>query len=282
VKELDYVYEVAKNPLLAYTILHTIDKFQRLPCVPPQIQAKLEGVALRQDRTQYILTPSRFYRILFQIHKDCEKKNLELGLPYYWYKTGPVVYGRGAPRIFTVTRVQKTQQVIASFDQWKETILIFDGYESSYSDAILLTLNVGALAQYTKLDVIYEYSPSKMHKVLFTALNQLQNVAKKGASDERDLETFSKLFARIVGQDFEDRYSELYSPFKRAVDTIQAELASKPNIGYIKRVVDDAWNVFALGLRAKENAHIDQLEVKKWKNKYKQALSAFELKLSSA
>jgi hypothetical protein len=63
---------------------------------------------------------------------------------------------------------------------------------------------------------------------------------------------------------------------------IQTELASRPNIGYVRRIVEDAWNVFTLGLRAKENANIDQKQVKKWKNKYRQALSAFELQLSSA
>jgi hypothetical protein len=181
-----------------------------------------------------------------------------------------------------VTRVRKTQQVIASFDEWKDTILIFDGYESSFSDSILLTLNVDTLARYTKLDVIYEYSPSQMHKALVTILNQLQNLARKEAPDERDLESLFKLLARVVGEDFEDRYNELYSSFEHAIDMIQTELASRPNIGYVRRIVEDAWNVFTLGLRAKENANIDQKQVKKWKNKYRQALSAFELQLSSA
>jgi len=280
VRELDYVCEVSKNPLLAYTMLHTIDKFQREPCVPPQILAKLEAAVPKREEAPYALTPSRFYRILFQIHKDCEKRRLDLRLPYYWYKSGPVVYGRGAPRIFDVTRVKKTQQVTASFDQWRDTILIFDGYESSFSDAILLTLNVEILARYTKLDVIYEYSPSQMHKVLVTILNQLQNLAKKEVADERDLESLFKLLARVVGEDFDDRYSELYTPFERAVDMIQTELAPRPNLGYVRRIAEDAWNVFALGLRAKENANVDQKEVKKWKNKYRHALTAFELQLS--
>jgi len=281
VRERDYVCEVGKNPLLAYTMLHTIDKFQRKPCVPPHILAKLAGVAPNGEEAHYALTPSRFYRILFQIHKDCEKRRLELRLPYYWYKTGPVVYGRGAPRIFEVTRIKKTQQVTASFDQWKDTILIFDGYESSFSDAILLTLNVDILARCTKLDIIYEHSPSQMHKVLVTALNQLQNVAKKEVADERDLESLFMLLARVVGADFDDRYSELYAPFERAIDIIQTELAPRSNMRYVRRIAEDAWNVFALGLRAKENANVDQKEVKKWKNKYRQALSAFELQLAS-
>jgi len=281
VRELEYVHEVGKNPLLAYTMLHIIDKFQYAVCVPPQILANLEGVATKREEAHYALTPSRFYRILFQIHKDCEKRRLELQLPYYWYKTGPVVYGRGAPRIFNVARVGKTQQVIASFDAWKDTILIFDGHESSFSDSVLLTLNVHILERYTRLDVIYEYSPSQMHKALVTLLNHLQNVARKGAPDEKDLETLHKLMARVVGEDFEDRYNELYPSFERAVDMVQTELASGPNIGCARRIVGDVWNIFTLGLRAKENANIEQKEVKKWENRYRQALSAFELQLSS-
>ena len=282
VRELDYVYEVSKNPLLAYTILHTIDKFQRAPCVPPQILAKLGGEAPKKGKdVHYTLTPSRFYRILFQIQKDCERRRLELRLPYYWYKTGPVVYGRGTPRVFNVTRVKKTQQVIASFDHWKDTILIFDGFESSFSDAILLTLNVDVLARYTKLDVIYEYSPSQMHKVLVTILSLLQNVAKKDTPDEKDIESLFRLLARLVGEDFEDRYNELYDSLKRAIDMIETELASRPNIGYVRRIVEDAWSVFALGLRAKANANVDPNEVRKWKDTYTQALSAFELRIST-
>ncbi|MGZ4924522.1 MAG: hypothetical protein ACXV5H_11325, partial [Halobacteriota archaeon] len=65
-------------------------------------------------------------------------------------------------------------------------------------------------------------------------------------------------------------------------DMIQTELAPRPNIGYVRRIADDAWNVFALGLRAKENANVDREEIKKWNDKYGQALSAFELRLSSA
>ncbi len=63
---------------------------------------------------------------------------------------------------------------------------------------------------------------------------------------------------------------------------IQTELATRPNIGYVRRIAEDPWNVFALGLRAKENANVDQKEVKKWDDKYRQALSVFELRLSSA
>ena len=252
-----------------------LTSFNVTPYVPPQILAKLEGAGPKREEAHYALTPSRFYRILFQIHKDCEKRRLELRLPYYWYKTGPVVYGRGAPRIFDVTRIKKTQQVTASFEQWKDTILIFDGYESSFSDAILLTLNVDILARYTKLDVIYRYSPSQMHKVLVTILNQLQNLAKKEVADERDLESLFKLLARVVGEDFDDRYSELYNPFERAVDMIQTELAPRPNIGYVRRIAEDAWNVFALGLRAKENANVDQKEVKKWDDKSKTSAISF-------
>ena len=280
VRELDYVYEVGKNPMLAYTMLHTIDKFQRTPFVAPEIIAQFEGQTFKRDEPRYVLTPSRFYRILFLIHKGCERKGLELCLPYYWYKSGPVVHGRDAPRVFSVRRIATTQQVVVSFDQWKDTVLIFDDFESSFSDAILLTLDVGGLARRTRLDVIYEYSPSNLHKVLVTALNELQNITKKEAVDEGDIDTLAKLLARVVSECREERYRELCPSFERAAEKIQTELASEPNMRHVSQIVQDMWNVLSLGLRAKENANVRQKHILLWKNKYARALSAFEQQLS--
>jgi len=280
VRELDYVYEVGKNPLLAYTMLHTIDKFQRTPFVAPEIIAQFEGQTFKRDEPRYVLTPSRFYRILFLIHKGCERKGLELCLPYYWYKSGPVVHGRDAPRVFSVIRIATTQQVVVSFDQWKDTILIFDDFESSFSDAILLTLDVVGLARRTRLDVIYEYSPSKLHKVVVTTLNELQNITKKEVVDEGDTDTLAKLLASVVGECREERYCELCPSFERAAEKIQTELAAEPNMRYVWQIVQDMWNVLSLGLRAKENANVRQKQVLVWKNKYVRALSAFEQQLS--
>lgn len=275
-KELDYVHEVGKNPLLAYTLLHTIDRFQQVPYVAPEVLAKFNCHEFKRDETRYTLTPSRFYRILFFINKSCEKKGLELRLPYYWYKSGPVVYGRNAPRIFNVIRIAKTQQVVASFDKWKDTILIFDGYESSFSDATLLTLDVGRLARFTRLDVVFEYSPSKLHKVLVTMISELQNVAKKDVVDEKDVETLVKLLDNMVSECSEDRCSELCSSFEIAAEQIQTELAAQPNIHDVWQVIQDMWSVFSLGLRAKENVNIDQKQVLVWEKKYALALSAFK------
>lgn len=280
VRELDYVYEVGKNPLLAYTMLHTIDKFQRTPFVAPEIIAQFEGQMFKRDEPRYVLTPSRFYRILFLIHKGCERKGLELYLPYYWYKSGPVVHGRDAPRVFNVRRIATTQQVVVSFDQWKDTVLIFDDFESSFSDAILLTLDVGGLARRTRLDVIYEYSPSNLHKVLVTTLNELQNITQKEAVDEGDIDTLAKLLARVVGECRKEKYRELFPSFERAAEKIQTELASEPNMRHVWQIVQDMWNVLSLGLRAKENANVGQKHVLLWKNKYARALSVFEQQLS--
>jgi hypothetical protein len=282
VREPEYVYEVGKNPLLAYTMLHVIDKFHQKPCVAPEILAKFEGPPFKRDEPRYVLTPSRFYRILFLIHKDCERKGLELRLPYYWYKSGPVVYGRDAPRIFNVTRIAKTQQVLASFDKWKDTILIFEDCESSFSDAILLTLDVGRLARRTRLDIIYEYSPSQLHKALVTVLNELHNVSKKEAVDKTDVDTLAKLLARLVGEGMEERYCELRSSFEKAASNVQTELTVKPNMRHVLRIFQDMWNVLSLGIRAKENANVDQKQVRAWENKYALALSAFEQQFSSA
>ena len=85
-----------------------------------------------------------------------------------------------------------------------------------------------------------------MHKVLVTILNQLQNLAKKEVADERDLESLFKLLARVVGEDFDDRYSELYTPFECAVDMIQTELAPRPNFGYVRCIAEDACERFCI------------------------------------
>jgi len=279
VKEVDYVREVGKNPLLAYIMLHTIDKFQHIPLIAPEILAKFDSQALKSDEPQYALTPSRFYRILFLINKSCEKKGLELRLPYYWYKSGPVVYGRDAPRVFSVIRIATTQQVVASYDKWEDTVLIFDGYESSFSDAILLTLEVGRLARFTRLDVIFEYSPSKLHKVMVTMMSELQKVIKKEVVDEKDVDTLAKLLVNVVDENVEKRYGELCPYFERAAEQTKPQLAAQSNMRDVSRVIQDMWNVLSLGLRAKENDNINKKQVQVWEHKYDLALSAFKARL---
>jgi hypothetical protein len=279
VKELDYVNEVSKNPLLAYTLLHTIDRFQHEPYIAPEILAKFDSPTFKRDESRYALTPSRFYRIMFLINKSCEKKGLELRLPYYWYKSGPVVHRRDAPRVFSVVRIAKTQQVIASYDRWKDTVLIFDGYESSFSDSILLTLEVGRLARFTRLDVILEYSPSKLHRVLVTMISQIQNLTKKEFVDEKDANTVSNLLANVVDECAKTRYTELCSPFEQAAEKIQTQLAVQSNMRDVLGVIQDMWNVISLGLRSKENDHINRKQVQDWEQKYAQALAAFKQRL---
>jgi hypothetical protein len=278
-EELDYVREVGKNPLLAYTLLHTIDKFQHIPLVAPEILAKFNNQAFKRDEPRYALTPSRFYRILFLINKSCEKKGLDLRLPYYWFKSGPVVHGRDAPRVFSVIRIATTQQVVAAYDKWKDTVLIFDGYESSFSDAILLTLEVGRLARFTRLDVIFEYSPSKLHKVLVTMISELQHVTKKEVVDEKDVDTLAKMLANVVEGCAEKRYSELCPSFERAAEQIQTQIAAHSNMCDVWRVIQDMWNVLSLGLRARENNNINEKQVQDWEHKYALALSAFKQRL---
>ena len=278
-KELDYVNEVSKNPLLAYTLLHTIEKFQHEPHIAPEMLAKFDSNEFKRDELRYALTPSRFYRILFLINKSCEKKGLELQLPYYWYKSGPVVYRRDAPRVFSVVRIAKTQQIVASYDKWKDTILIFDGYESSFSDSILLTLEVARLARFTRLDVIFEYSPSKLHRVLVTVISELQNVTKKEVVDEKDVNIIYKLLANVIDECAETKYSELCSSFERAAKQIQTQLVAQPNMRDVWRVIQDMWNVISLGLRARENNNINKKQVQDWEHKYAKALAAFSKRL---
>lgn len=280
-RELDYVRQVGANPLLAYTMLQIIDKFQQALCVAPEILAQFKIRTYKSYHNSYVLTPSRFYRILFLIQKDCEKKTLELRLPYYWYRSGPVVNGRDAPHVFEVTRIGRTQQVIASYDRWKDTILAFDDCESAFSDAILLTLDVGRLAQRTKLDVIYEYSPSQLHKILIATLNQLSNTAKKDAITDGDIDKLAKMLVRLTTAASDGRYTELRHSFEVATDKSLAALTSESDISYVQHAVRDMWNVLSLGLRAKENANINQKQIINWKQSYDEALQTFEKQFCS-
>ena len=53
VRELDYVCEVGKNPLLAYTMLHTIDKFQPYAVCPASDTSEV-GRLQRQNARRHI------------------------------------------------------------------------------------------------------------------------------------------------------------------------------------------------------------------------------------
>jgi hypothetical protein len=281
VRELDYIREVGSNPLLAYIMLQVIDKFQQTPCVAPEILAQFKIKAFRSDKPSYVLTPSRFYRILFLIQKDCERKTIELRLPYYWYKSGPVVYGPDAPHVFEVTRIGKTQQVIASYGRWKDTILAFDECESAFSDAIVLTLEAGGLAQRTRLDVIYEYTPSQLHRTLVATLNQLSNAGKKDLITEADIDKLANTLVHLSAAASDERYDELRYSFEEAADKSLTALTSESDISDAQHLVREMWNVLSLGLRAKENANINQKQIRSWERTYNEALLTFERQLIS-
>jgi hypothetical protein len=279
-KEIDYVYEVAKNPLLAYIMLHVIDKFQQSSFVASDILAKLCNPAEKRSKEHRTLTPSRFYRILYLIQQDCRARGCELRLPYYWYKSGPVVYARAAPRVFKVTRVRKTQQVTVSFGQWKDTILVFDEYESAYSDAILLTEKAEKLAEFSKLDVIYEYSPSQVHKTLLILLDELNRIKKKSEANGKHKDRLLRLVDRLAIESQKTEHTDLHPPLAVGVEALQRELAGGFNIERINGITADLWDVFSLALRAKENTNIDQNTTQIWDNKYFQASKVFEKRFS--
>jgi hypothetical protein len=262
-------------------MLQVIDKFQQARCIAPEMLTQFKVQTYKSGNANYVLTPSRFYRILFLIQKDSEKKTLELRLPYYWYRSGPVINGPDAPHVFGVTRIGKTQQVIALYDRWKDTILAFDECESAFSDAIVLTLDVGRLARLTKLDVIYEYSPSQLHKILIATLNLLSNAAKKDAVSEHDIDKLANMLVRLAAAASDRKYKELRHCFETAADKSLTALTSQPNISYVQHVVRDMWHVLSLGMRAKENANISHEQIMRWKHVYDEALLTFQMQYCS-
>lgn len=275
--EREYIQQVAKNPLLAYVMLHVIDKFQPNTYVTPEIFAQFCAPTGRDDTERRVLTPQRFYRILYLIDKDCQKRGLELKLPYYWYKSGPVVHAAGAPRVYKITRLQKTQQAAASFSEWKETILIFDGFESAYSDAILLTQNARQLGDLSKLDIIYEYSPSHTHKILITLLNELSRFQNNTVLEKRQKKVVQGLLERLILETWDSEYNNLCAVFVKVTGMLRDMLYDDINVGALSSTVTALWNIFALALRAKENANIDSKTTRRWEESYQNALDDFRL-----
>ncbi|MGZ4935040.1 MAG: hypothetical protein ACXV5D_01105 [Halobacteriota archaeon] len=276
-QEHDYVQQVAKNPLLAYVMLHVIDKFQHDTYVAPEIFAQLCAPISGDDKERRVLTPQRFYRILYLIDKDCQKRGLKLKLPYYWYKSGPVVHAARAPRVYKITRLQKTQQAVVSFAKWKETILIFDGLESAYSDAILLTQNARQLGDLSKLDIVYEYSPSHTHKIFITLLNELSRFHKYGVLETRQKKVVQSLLERLTLEKWDSNYDDLYTVLVKGTAALRDMLNDDTNAGALSSTVTALWNVFALALRAKENANIDSKTKRRWEGSYRNALNNFAL-----
>ncbi len=276
-REHNYVQQVAKNPLLAYVMLHTIDKFQRNAYITPEIFAKFCAPIEGHHMEPRVLTPQRFYRILYLIDKICQKKGIELKLPYYWYRSGPVVHAASAPRVYKIIRLKKTQQVVASFADWKETILIFDGFESAYSDAVLLTQNARRYGDLSKLDIIYEYSPSHTHKIFTTLLNELSHFQKQSVLGQQQKEVVNRLLDRLVLEAWDSRYDDLYSAFVKEIEVLHHLIGGAVNIEALNGAVGALWNVFALSLREKENANIDLNTKRRWEESYRNALTDFIL-----
>ncbi|MGZ4937278.1 MAG: hypothetical protein ACXV44_01035 [Halobacteriota archaeon] len=276
-QEREYVQQVAKNPLLAYVMLQVIEKFQHNVYVAPEICARL-GVTIATDKSERrVLTPQRFYRVLYLIDKHCRKKGLDLKLPSYWYKSGPVIHAADAPGVYKVVRLQKTQQAIASFAEWKETILIFDGFESAYSDAILLTQNARQLGDLSRLDIVYEYSPSHTHKILITLLNELSHFTKHSVLNVRQKKVIQELLERLVYEAWDSKYNELYPAFVETTKVLNNALNSDVSVGTLSKTVTALWDLFALALRAKENSYIDFGTKQRWKESYQHALANYTL-----
>jgi len=282
--ELEYIRELEKNPLLAFTFLNIIDKFCPNKYIKSEILNSFPDLKSNLCKQGYILTPSRFYRIVFMLYKGLRKKGLDLKLPYYWYKSGPIIYLKNIPKVFKVIRVSKTQQIVAAYEEWRDIIVSFEECEDCFSDAIIVTLNSDELSKYTKLDVIYEYSPSELHKVLTTLQNEVYKVSKKGRIAEKNKKNIANLIAEknkknianlIEQLNFafmSDNYPELKPALSEMISLIDKDLKNM-NMEFVRCLLEEFWNVFSLGLKAKENENIDEKTLCKWNSNYKAALN---------
>jgi hypothetical protein len=272
--ESEYIREVEKNPLLAFTLLNIIDKFCSNRYVDPEIFTRFPDLKLDFPKQEYILTPARFYRIAFLLYKDLKKKGLDLKLPYYWYKSGPIIYLKNVPKIFKIRRLNKTQQVVASYEEWKDIILLFEGCEGCFSDAIIVTLGSEKLSRYTKLDVIYEYSPSEPHKLTITLLNEISKVSKRRQMTKKNENNITDLLEKLNLAFISSTYPNLKPAFLETINIIDNEL-KKANIELIGCLLEKLWDVFSLGLKARENENIDTQTLHEWNLDYEEALNNF-------
>ena len=272
--ESEYIRAVEKNPLLAFTLLNIIDKFYSNRYVNPAIFNRFPDLKLDIPNQDYILTPPRFYRIAFLLYKDLKKKGLDLKLPYYWYKSGPIIYLKNVPKIFKIRRLNKTQQVVASYEEWKDIILLFEGCEGCFSDAIIVTLGSDKLSKYTRLDIIYEYSPSELHKLVITLLNEISKVSKRGQMTEKSKKNITDLLEKLNLALISNTYPNLKPAFLGTIDIIDNEL-KKANIEFVRCLLEKLWDVFSLGLKARENENIDKQTLHEWNVDYEEVLNNF-------
>jgi len=270
--ELEYIRELEKNPLLAFTFLNIIDKFCPNKYIKSEVLNSFPDLKSNLCKQGYILTPSRFYRIVFMLYKGLKKRGLDLRLPYYWYKSGPIIYLKNIPKVFKVVRVSKTQQIVAAYEGWRDIIVSFEECEDCFSDAIIVTLNSDKLSKYTKLDVIYEYSPSELHKVLTTLQNEVHKVSKKGRITEKNKKNVANLLEQLNFAFMGDNYPELKPAISEIIDLIDKNLENM-NMEFVRCLLEEFWDVFSLGLKAKENENIDEQTLLKWNSDYRAALN---------
>jgi len=270
--ELEYIRELEKNPLLAFTFLNIIDKFCPNKYIKSEIFNSFPDLKFNLFKQGYILTPSRFYRIVFMLYKGLRKKGLDLKLPYYWYKSGPIIYLKNIPKVFKVVRVSKTQQIVAAYEEWRDIIVSFEECEDCFSDAIIVTLNSDELSKYTKLDVIYEYSPSELHKVLTTLQNEVYKVSKKGRIAEKNKKNVANLLEQLNFAFMSDNYPELKPALSEMIGLIDKDLKNM-DMEFVRCLLEEFWDVFSLGLKAKENENIDEQTLRKWNSDYRAALN---------
>ena len=278
--ELEYIRELEKNPLLAFTFLNIIDKFRPNKYIKSEILNSFPDLKSNLCKQDYILTPSRFYRIVFMLYKSLRKKGLDLKLPYYWYKSGPIIYLKNIPKVFEVVRVSKTQQIVATYEAWRDIIVSFEECEDCFSDAIIVTLNSDKLSKYTKLDVIYEYSPSELHKVLTTLQNEVYKVSKKSRIADKNKKNVANLLEQLNFAFMSDNYPELKPAFSEMISLIDKDLKNM-NMEFVRCLLEEFWDVFSLGLKAKENENIDEKTLCKWNSNYKAALNNFTVHFRS-
>ena len=253
---------VIKNDLLRYSIYKLLDTFD-------------------PKREEYI-SQIRFYKLLFLLHSDLKKVDVDIQLPYFWYLHGDVVMTSFLPADVFELRDKGAWKAIlpTSFP----SNLNIDGRVLRIINYHIEALKKSFQYEKTKeiIKAVYKRAPYDFQReyknFIFLVDNQFRfrGITSKfwGAPDDRLFDNqFDSLRAIFPENDFQ----ELYLPF------LQWELFTKYQLKQKDRLpkeptitlINKFWNIFSEGLKFRCYENLPGWLIDHWKKEYPHKVNAF-------
>ncbi|OUJ18870.1 hypothetical protein AMET1_0521 [Methanonatronarchaeum thermophilum] len=223
------------------------------------------------ERKGYVST-TRFFKLIFLVHKKLQEKNINIGLPYFWYLYGPVCIEKKLPEGDYVKRkgsylptkhkkepskkvekkIQRTIEKISHDYKGTKTDEIVDNVYQKYApyEFQLNFRKFRGILNVKEMDVAMEFAGKEnRNKILIEKLDQM-------------LHSFP-----------EEDFREIYNQFLQW-ENVMRYLADKgfntEEKKFMKDFSDKFWELFCKLLRIKKYSKIDKYIIKKWKNSFKQ------------